>query len=271
MRFDRPVGIYLLLWPTWWALLLAGDGLPSAANAVIFTLGVVLMRAAGCVINDFADRKFDPQVERTRLRPIAAGEISPAAALWLFFALLLLAFILVLFTNPLTVYLSFGGAVLAASYPFFKRWTHWPQVVLGMAFGWSIPMAFAAQTGHVPAAAWIVFAANVLWSVIYDTQYAMVDRDDDLKAGVKSTAVLFGSWDRLIIASLQALMLVLLIWIGRVWHLPWPWALALFVCAGLFAYQQWLIRERQRAACFQAFLNNNWVGMTLTLALMLAL
>ena len=263
MRFDRPIGILLLLWPTLWALLLAGNGRPSIRNLAIFLTGVVLMRAAGCVINDFADREYDPHVERTRTRPIAAGEVSPRQALVLFLLLLTAAFGLVLLTNKLTVMLSFGGAALAASYPFFKRYTHLPQVVLGLAFGWAVPMAFAAETGTVPALAWWLLVANVLWSVIYDTEYAMVDRDDDLKVGVKSTAILFGRFDRLIIGILQLLMLILMLWLGRQFHLSTAYFIALGITAGLFAYQQILIRKRDRQPCFRAFLNNNWVGAAL--------
>lgn len=271
MRFDRPIGIFLLLWPTWWALWLAAGGFPSIKNLLIFTLGVVVMRAAGCVINDYADRDFDPLVERTRGRPIAAGEIPARQALWLFLGLLALAFALVLLTNRLTILLSFVGAGLAASYPFFKRWTHFPQVVLGLAFGWAVPMAFAAETGSVPEVAWWLLAANILWSVIYDTQYAMVDREDDLKVGVKSTAIMFGSYDRFIIGLLQALMLAVLLWIGKIAALSWPWAVAVVISAILFAYHQWLIHRRERGDCFRAFLNNNWVGAVLFAGLWLAL
>ena len=271
MRFDRPIGIFLLLWPTWWALWLAAGGFPSWRNLFIFSAGVVLMRAAGCVINDYADRDFDPLVERTKTRPIAAGEIKAKHALVFFFSLLLLAFLLVLLTNPLTISLSVVGAILAASYPFFKRWTHWPQVILGMAFGWAIPMAFAAESGQLPWVCWILFAANVLWSVIYDTQYAMVDRDDDLVAGVKSTAILFGRFDRLIIGLLQVAMLVLLYWLGVRASLVWPWWLALALSAALFGYHQLLIAKRERGPCFRAFLHNNWVGLIVFLGLWSAL
>ena len=225
------------------------------------------MRAAGCVINDYADRDFDPLVERTKTRPIAAGEIQAKHALLLFAVLLLLAFGLVILTNPLTVMLSLVGAVLAASYPFFKRWTHWPQVVLGMAFGWSVPMAFAAEVNHLPAAAWLLFAVNVIWSVVYDTEYAMVDREDDLQAGVKSTAILFGRHDKLIIGLLQLLMLALLLSIGLYLELPWIWLCGLVVTLVLFLYQQHLIRHRERPACFKAFLHNNWVGLAIFLGL----
>src|SRR5690606_3910992 len=190
-RLDRPIGLLLLLWPTWWGLWAAAEGFPPVATLVIFTLGVILMRSAGCVINDYADRRLDPQVERTRNRPIASGEVAPKNALLLFVSLLAVAFVLVLFTNALTVKLAFVGAALAATYPFLKRYTHLPQIYLGMAFGWSIPMAFAAIQGEVPRLAWLLFIANILWSTAYDTLYAMVDRDDDLKAGAKSTAILF--------------------------------------------------------------------------------
>jgi 4-hydroxybenzoate polyprenyltransferase len=263
MRFDRPIGILLLLWPTWWALLLAGNGRPSLKNAAIFTAGVVLMRAAGCVMNDLADRDFDPHVERTRHRPLAAGELRPREALGLFVVLMLLAFAIVLLTNALTVKLALVGALLASSYPFFKRFTHIPQVVLGVAFGWGIPMAFAAQTGSVPALAWWLLLVNAVWSVIYDTEYAMVDRDDDLAVGVKSTAILFGRHDVAVIGVLMAVMLALLLGIGRTIALAWPWYLGIGAAATLFVWQLVTIRQREREACFRAFLNNNWVGLVL--------
>lgn len=260
MRLHKPIGILLLLWPTLWALWLAGEGHPQSAVFIIFVLGVVLMRSAGCVINDYADRHFDPHVERTRERPLATGQVGEREALVLFVSLCLAAFILVLFTNWLTIALSFGGALLAASYPFMKRYTHLPQFFLGAAFGWAAPMAFAAQTGSVAAEAWIVFAANVFWSVAYDTQYAMVDREDDLKIGVKSTAILFGSLDRLIIGLCHGLTLALLAWVGlRSGAGAWYMA-GLCAAAALAVYQQWLIRARGREACFRAFLNNNWFG-----------
>ena len=210
MRFDKPIGILLLLWPTWWALLLAGSGHPSLKNSLIFTAGVVLMRAAGCVMNDIADRDFDPHVERTRLRPLASGELGLSQALGTFVVLMILAFLLVLLTNALTIKLAFIGAALALTYPFFKRFTHLPQVVLGIAFGWGIPMAFAAENLEVPWAAWWLLGINTLWSVIYDTLYAMVDREDDMAVGVKSTAILFGRSDILIIGILMGLMITLL-------------------------------------------------------------
>ena len=267
MRFDRPIGIVLLLWPTWWGLWLAAGGLPSVKNLVIFTLGVIVMRAAGCVINDYADRRIDPQVERTRQRPLASGEIRPRQALALFFALLLVAFLLVLMTNRLTVLMAFGGVLLAGSYPFFKRFTHFPQVVLGAAFGWAIPMAFAAEAGTVPVLAWWLFAANLLWTVIYDTQYAMADRADDLKAGVKSTAILFGRADVPIIAGLMGLTIAILLLFG-LQFLP---SAAYFTAIALvflhFQRQLWQIRERNPEACFKAFLSNHWVGMFIFLGI----
>jgi len=269
MRFDRPIGILLLLWPTWWALLLAGEGWPTVRNVLIFTAGVVLMRAAGCVMNDIADRNLDPHVERTKERPLAAGEVQLREALVLFAVLMFVAFLLVLLTNALTVKLAFAGAALAASYPFFKRFTHFPQVVLGIAFGWGIPMAFAAQTGAVPAAAWWLLWINAVWSVIYDTQYAMVDREDDVKVGIKSTAILFGRYDVFWIAVLMALMLNLLGAIGWQLSLTWPWYAALAAAAALFGRQLYLIRDRGRTECFRAFLNNNWVGFALFLGLIL--
>lgn len=268
MRFDRPIGTLLLLWPTWWALLLAGGGRPSVKNALIFTAGVVLMRAAGCVMNDIADRDFDPHVERTRNRPLASGELRLRQAVGLFLVLMLLAFLLVLMTNLLTVKLALVGAALASTYPFFKRFTHLPQVVLGLAFGWGIPMAFAAETGAVPGIAWWLLAVNTLWSVIYDTQYAMVDRDDDLAVGIKSTAILFGRRDVPVIAALMAAMLALLVLVGLRAGLAWPWHVGVVAVAALFGRQLYLIRNRERQACFRAFLNNNWVGFVLFLGLL---
>lgn len=267
MRFDRPIGILLLLWPTLWALWLAAGGVPSLHNGVIFVAGVVVMRAAGCVVNDLADRDFDPHVERTRDRPLAAGDLTPGAAKALLGVLLGLAFALVLLTNPLTIKLSFVGALLALSYPFFKRYIDLPQVVLGMAFGWSIPMAFAAETNAVPPLAWALVGINVLYSVIYDTFYAMVDREDDLSIGVKSTAILFGRRDLLVIGALQATMVSACVVLGVVqgWH--WPWFAGVAAAALLFARQLWTTRTRDRQACFRAFLNNNWVGFALFLGI----
>ena len=257
MRFDKPIGIFLLLWPGLWALWIAGQGHPDVRVVGVIVLGTILMRAAGCVINDYADRDFDPHVERTRQRPIAAGEISPRQALWLFVALCLTAFALVLLLNPLTIALSVPGAALAASYPFTKRYTHLPQAYLGIAFGWAVPMSFAAQTNGIPWLAWELFTATVLWALIYDTMYAMVDREDDLKIGVKSTAILFGGQDRLIIGLLQVTMLAILASAGRGAGLGGVYGLGLAAGSGLFAYQQWLIQSQDKPACFQTFLNNH--------------
>lgn len=267
MRFDRPIGTLLLLWPTWWSLLIAGNGAPRLRTVLIFTAGVVLMRAAGCVMNDVADRDFDPHVERTRTRPLASGELGLRQALALFLVLMTLAFGLVLLTNALTIKLAFVGALLASTYPFFKRFTHLPQVVLGVAFGWGMVMAFAAETGTVPWPAWWLLAINVVWSVIYDTLYAMVDREDDLAVGIKSTAILFGRFDLLIVAVLMTLMVALLAGLGYRLGLGWPWYSGVAVAAGLFVYQLRLSRNRARDGCFKAFLNNNWVGLILLLGL----
>jgi 4-hydroxybenzoate polyprenyltransferase len=272
MRMDRPVGALLLLWPTWWALWFASNDFPPLGALVIFTLGVFVMRSAGCVINDYADHGWlDAKVERTRGRPMAAGRVTKKEALTLFAGLLAFAFVLVLFTNRLTILLSFGGAALAAIYPFTKRVTHLAQVVLGAAFGWSIPMAFAAVTNSLPPLCWLLFLANVLFSTIYDTEYAMVDRDDDIRAGAKSTAILFADADRAIIGVLMATFLFAMLLAGLRVHLHWPYYVGLAGAAGLFAYQQWLIRARERTACFAAFRNNNWVGLLLWVGLVLAL
>ena len=270
-RMDRPIGALLLLWPTWWALWLAADDFPPWKPLAIFTIGVFLMRAAGCAINDYADRKLDPQVQRTAGRPLANGRVAPREALVVFAALLVISFVLVLFTNRLTVELSFVGAVLAALYPFSKRFTDMPQVVLGAAFGWSIPMAFAAVQGTVPVIGWLLFIGNILWSVIYDTEYAMVDREDDRKAGTRSTALLFGDADRPILGVLMATLLLTLVFVGQRATLGWPYWTGLLVAAGLFVYQLWLIRDRNRDACLAAFRHNNWLGLTLWVGIALAL
>lgn len=221
------------------------------------------MRAAGCIMNDVADRDFDPHVERTRNRPLASGELTVRQALLTFFVLMSLAFGLVLMTNALTIKLAFAGALLASSYPFFKRWTHLPQVVLGLAFGWGIPMAFAAETGQVAPVAWLILVINVIWSVIYDTLYAMVDRDDDISIGLKSTAILFGRYDLLILRILKLLMIALLTVLGLKLQLGWPWFTGVAIAAVLFVWQQYQVRNRDRDACFKAFLNNNWVGVVI--------
>ena len=260
MRFHRPIGIMLLLWPTLWALWIASDGQPDPTVLTVFVLGVVVMRSAGCVINDYADREIDPHVARTRTRPIAAGEVSPRAALLLFVALSLVALVLVSFLNRLTVLLAMVAFLLAATYPFMKRYTHLPQVHLGAAFAWAVPMSFAAQTGAVPAIAWLLFLAVVLWAVAYDTIYAMVDRADDLRIGVKSTAILFGQADRLFVGAIQLSVVALLIMVGKQAQLGLAYYAGLGVATLLVVYQQYLIRERNPDACFAAFLNNNWFG-----------
>ena len=269
-RMDKPIGTLLLLWPTLWALWIAGQGLPHLGVLVVFILGVVLMRSAGCVINDFADRKVDGHVRRTCNRPLAAGRISSRGALIFFLVLILLAFVLVLTMNTLTIQLSFVAVALAACYPFMKRYTHFPQIVLGMAFGWAIPMAFAAQMGRVPSYAWLLFFANICWTVAYDTLYAMVDRDDDLKIGIKSTAIFFAEKDKLIVGLLQLTTLLSFALLGCLLVLPIVYFLGLLVVAGLFVYQQHLIVERDRDACFRAFLHNNYVGMVIFISLLLS-
>ena len=272
MRMDRPVGALLLLWPTWWALWFAANDFPPIGLLIIFTLGVFVMRSAGCVINDYADHAWlDAHVERTRSRPMAAGRVTRREALLLFGGLLALAFLLVLFTNALTIELSFVGAALAAVYPFSKRVTHLAQVVLGAAFGWSIPMVFAAVTNSLPPLCWLLFLANVLFSTVYDTEYAMVDRDDDIRVGAKSTAILFAEQDRTIIGILMATFLAAMLLAGSRASLHWPYFAGLAIATGLFAWQQWMIRDRSRAHCFAAFRNNNWVGLALWVGLVLAL
>ena len=268
-RMDKPIGIYLLLWPTLWALWMASGGVPSVKNLVIFVLGTVLMRMAGCVINDFADRKLDGHVERTKARPLATGRITVREAWIAFFVLLGLSFLLVLCTNQQTIWLSFGGAAVAALYPFMKRYTYYPQVVLGAAFSWGIPMAFTAASGTLPAVAWLLFFANVLWTVAYDTYYAMTDREDDLKMGMKSTAILFGDADRVINLSLQGLMLLLLILAGNKLAMHLYYYLGLAVAAGCFAWQFHSTRDREPMKCFKAFLHNHWAGLAIFLGIAL--
>lgn len=260
IRFDKPIGTLLLLWPTLWALWVAAQGLPDPKVLLIFIAGTFLMRSAGCIVNDLADRNLDGGVLRTDARPLVTGAVTVPEAITLCLLLCLAAFALVLMTNTLTVLLSLAAVGLTVTYPFMKRYTHWPQLVLGAAFSWSIPMAFAAQRGELPAALWWFFAANLLWTVVFDTQYAMVDRDDDLKVGIKSTAVLFGRWDRVTIGLLQLACLACLFAAGQAFGLGLSYWIALLVVTGLFAYHQWLIRERARDACFRAFLHNQWVG-----------
>ncbi|MCH4563233.1 4-hydroxybenzoate octaprenyltransferase [Halomonas sp. EGI 63088] len=270
-RLDRPIGTWLLMWPTLWALWFAAEGVPGRDVLLIFVAGVYLMRAAGCVVNDYADRNFDGHVKRTRNRPLATGRISEGEAQALFLVLVTAAFVLVWFTNLFTVMLSLVGVVLAFIYPFMKRYTHLPQLFLGAAFSWAIPMAFGAVLGTVPAEAWLLFAANVAWTVAYDTEYAMVDRDDDLKIGIKSTAVLFGRADRLMIGLLQGLTLVLLAWAGARLALGGFFWLGLATMVATFVHQQFLIRHRERDRCFQAFLNNHWSGLVVFAGIALSL
>lgn len=260
MRLDRPIGSLLLLWPALWALWLSAHGRPDPFIVTVFVLGVFVMRSAGCVINDYADRDFDPHVQRTRDRPLAARRVQPREALGLFLVLLLIALALVLTLNRLTVLLALAGALLATAYPFMKRFTYLPQVHLGLAFSWTIPMAYAAHTGAVPPVAWLLLTGNLIWTVAYDTIYAMVDRDDDLRVGVKSTAILFGDLDRAFIAGMQIAVLVVLGLSAQQLAMGPAFDAALLAAALLFAWQQWLIRDRERGACFRAFLNNNWVG-----------
>ena len=263
IRFDKPIGTLLLLWPALWALWLAAQGMPDYTLLAIFLAGAFLARSAGCIINDLADRNLDGAVARTNARPLVTGTITVREALALFVALMLLAFILVLFTNRLTVILSVGAVILASSYTFMKRYMQLPQLVLGAAFSWSIPMAFAAQSGALPPALWLLYLGNLLWTMAYDTAYAMVDREDDIKIGIKSTAILFGQYDRLMIALLQVSSLICLYLAGQAFGLGLYYNTSLVVSAALFGYQQYLIRERKPDECFRAFLHNNWVGMVI--------
>lgn len=267
MRLDRPIGILLLLWPTLWALWLAADGVPPLATLAIFVGGVVLTRSAGCVINDYADRWLDPKVERTRERPLATGEVDTADALILFAVLMLCAFGLVLLTNALTVYLALGAAVLAVCYPYMKRHIAFPQLVLGAAFSMSIPMAWTAVKGEIDAIAVLLFCANLLWTTAYDTLYAMVDRDDDIQAGSRSTAILFGELDLIAVGILNGSALLTLALVGQRAELGIPYFAGLGVAALLMAWQLWHARDRERDECFSAFRNNNWVGMAVFVGL----
>jgi 4-hydroxybenzoate polyprenyltransferase len=271
MRLDRPIGIWLLLWPTLWALWTASAGHPRPGLVLLFIAGTVLMRSAGCVVNDLADRNIDPQVRRTRDRPLAARRVSPYEALMLFLVLLALSFVLVLQLDRTTVRLAVAGAVITVTYPLFKRFFPIPQLYLGLCFGWGVPMAFAAVLGRVPRVGWLMLLAAVLWAGIYDTFYAMVDRADDQKIGVRSSAIAFGDLDLLLIGGMQALMLFALLLIGRSLELgAWYW-LGLLAAAGGFAWQQYLARDRDPAACFKAFLNNHYVGMAIFVGLVLDL
>lgn len=269
MRLDRPIGILLLLWPTLGALWIAAEGLPEPTVLIVFILGVIIMRSAGCAINDFADRHVDGMVWRTQERPLATGELEAKDAVILFAVLAIIAFFLVSLLNTITIWMSLVGVFLAASYPFMKRYTHLPQLYLGVAFGWAIPMAFAAQTETVPVIAWLLFLANIIWTTVYDTFYAMADRDDDLLAGIKSTAVLFGEDDLTIQAVLQASYIVVMLLIGQQLQMSWIYYLALIVAAGLFVYQLYLSRHRDAKACLRAFLNNNWLGGSLFVGIVL--
>ncbi|WP_417605703.1 4-hydroxybenzoate octaprenyltransferase [Oceanimonas baumannii] len=270
-RLDKPIGTLLLLWPTLWALWIAANGMPSLWLLVVFVAGVFSMRSAGCVINDYADRHIDGHVKRTHARPLPSGELTERQALGFFALLVGISFVLVLTTNLLTIGLAFAGLFWAALYPFMKRYTHLPQLFLGIAFSWAIPMAFTAADNELPAGLWLLFAANLTWTVAYDTMYAMVDRDDDLKIGVKSTAILFGRRDKLIVGLLQLATLLLLAAAGGVFELAASFYWGLLVAAGLFVYQQRLIRDRERMPCFRAFLNNNYAGMAIFAGLVLAL
>lgn len=270
MRLNKPIGILLLLWPTLWALWLASAGHPSSLNLFVFIAGVIIMRSAGCVVNDIADRHVDGHVERTKTRPLASKKISVMYAAILFVVLMLAAFLLVLLCNWQTIMLALIGAGLTICYPLMKRFTHLPQCGLGVAFSWSVPMAFTAETGTVSGAGWFLFAASVLWPIIYDTMYAMVDRADDLKVGIKSTAILFGHYDRFVIGILQSIFIVMLVGVGLLFQLNKIYFGLLIPAAMLFIYQQWLMRERDTDGCFKAFLNNNWVGFIIFLGMLLS-
>ena len=271
MRIDKPIGSLLLLWPTYWALWLAGGQIPSLKLLVVFTLGVFFMRAAGCVVNDFADRRVDGHVKRTAHRPLPSGAVTEKESKILFVALVLVSFGLVLTLNAMTIWLSVAALALAWVYPFMKRFTHLPQVVLGMAFGWSIPMAYAAVSESLPLSCWLLFLANICWTVAYDTQYAMVDRDDDLRIGIKSTAILFGRFDKLIIGLLQLATLLLMVWIGYLNQLNGAYYWGILLAGALFIHQQKLIALRERMPCFQAFLNNNYAGLVLFIGIALSI
>jgi len=263
MRFNKPIGIYLLLWPTYWALFLSAGGWPDIDLLIIFTFGVIITRSAGCVINDYADREIDKHITRTRDRPITTGEISPKAALLLFIALGLIAFALVLLTNTLTIKISFIAIALAVLYPYTKRWTNLPQLILGLAFAMSVPMAFSAQTGTVPASAGWIFLATILWTLIYDTLYAMADREEDLKIGVKSTAILFAKYDQIFITLLQILLIIVFIKIGNLFDLGVFYDISLIIILIFMIYHHLLIKKGKKSDYFKAFINNHYIGMAL--------
>jgi len=260
IRLDKPIGILLLLWPTLWGLWLSSRGRPDWAIVSIFVVGTVLMRSAGCAINDYADRDFDGRVERTRERPLATGTIKPIEALMVAVALILASFALVVQLNPLTIKLSLAAVIIAVIYPFTKRFFAVPQAILGVAFGFGIPMAFAAQLGQVPWGAWVLLAANVFWAIAYDTEYAMVDREDDLKIGVRTSAITFGRYDVALVMISHGIFLLLMLWVGRLFRPGWYFYLGLAVAAGLAALQYRMIRDRDPASCFRAFQHNNWIG-----------
>ena len=270
MRLNKPIGTYLLLWPTYWALFLSAKGWPDIDLLIIFTLGVLVMRSAGCVINDYADRNIDQNIARTKDRPLITGEVSPKSALRLFVFLLIIAFGLVLLTNALTIQLSLIALALATLYPFTKRWTHLPQVVLGLAFGMSVPMAFSAQTGSIPVSAGWIFLATIVWTLIYDTFYAMADRDEDIKIGVKSTAILFEKYDQIFITFLQILLIIVFVVIGNLFDLGSIYYFSLVIILIFMIYHQFLMKKRQKELFFKAFLNNNFIGMTAFIGIFLS-
>jgi len=270
MRLNKPIGVYLLLWPTYWALFLSAKGWPDIDLLIIFTLGVLVMRSAGCVINDYADRNIDQNIARTKDRPLITGEVSPKSALRLFVFLLIIAFGLVLLTNALTIKLSLIALALATLYPFTKRWTHLPQVVLGVAFGMSVPMAFSAQTGSIPLSAGWIFLATIVWTLIYDTFYAMADRDEDIKIGVKSTAILFEKYDQIFITFLQILLIIVFVVIGNLFNLGSIYYFSLVIILIFMIYHQFLMKKRQKELFFKAFLNNNFIGMTAFIGIFLS-
>jgi len=270
MRLNKPIGTYLLLWPTYWALFLSAKGWPDIDLLIIFTLGVLVMRSAGCVINDYADRNIDQNIARTKDRPLITGEVSPKSALRLFVFLLIIAFGLVLLTNALTIKLSLIALALATLYPFTKRWTHLPQVVLGVAFGMSVPMSFSAQTGSIPLSAGWIFLATIVWTLIYDTFYAMADRDEDIKIGVKSTAILFEKYDQIFITFLQILLIIVFVVIGNLFNLGSIYYFSLVIILIFMIYHQLLMKKRQKELFFKAFLNNNFIGMTAFIGIFLS-